>query len=224
MRHRQSSPICVRRINRLVLRDDRRPETAAIDLASLPARLSELLPAGIEVERAALFERKDGSLQQQVTSCSWVMHFSGITRDELERRVAALLAAPSVPIVRERKGREELDDLRPSVLSLAVGGEEGRADRADATVSLVADLATQPRGVRPAELVRGLVAMSGPPHGRSPVAPVTVGDDVVGTPVLDRACRTQQWIERDGIRTEPLGQPGAPAGADRAGHALVRAS
>ncbi len=206
-----------------VVLDDRRPETAAIDLSSLPARLSELLPAGIEVERAAFFERKDGSLQQQVTSCSWIMHFSGVTRDELERRVAALLAAPNVPIMRERKGREELDDLRPSVLSLAVS-DEGGSDGPDATVGLVADLATQPRGVRPAELVRGLVAMSGPPHGRSPVAPVTVGDDAVGTPVLDRACRTQQWIERDGIRTEPLGQPGVPAGADRAGHALVRAS
>jgi len=68
------------------------------------------------------------------------------------------------PIVRERKGREEHDDLRPSVLALAVSDEPGPAP-ADRTVGLVAELATQPRGVRPAELARGLVAVSGPPPG-----------------------------------------------------------
>jgi radical SAM-linked protein len=212
-----------------VVLDDRRPETAAIDLSSLPGLLSGLLPEGIEVEEAALFERKDGSLQQQVTSCSWAMRFSGVTAAELGDRVDSLLAAPSVPIMRERKGKEELDDLRPSVLAMAVGDERGTTEAGPATIGLTADLATQPRGVRPAELVRGLIAMSGPPQGRYAVAPVTVGGDTaggtgVGTPVLDRACRTQQWIERDGIRQEPLGRTGDPAGTDRAGHALERAS
>ena len=46
--------------------------------------------------------------------------FAGVTRAELVDRVAALLAADSVPIARERKGRQEHDDLRPSVLALAV--------------------------------------------------------------------------------------------------------
>jgi hypothetical protein len=45
-----------------------------------------------------------------------------------------------------------------------------------------------------------------------------------GVPVLDRACRTQQWIERDGIREEPLERRGDTAGVDRAAHALERAS
>ncbi len=57
------------------------PETAGVDLADLPARLSGLLPEGIEVEEAALVERRDGSLQQQVTSCSWTMWFTGLSRD-----------------------------------------------------------------------------------------------------------------------------------------------
>ena len=48
------------------------------------------------------------------------MRFAGVTRAELEDQVAALLAAESVPIIRERKGREEHDDLRPSVLAMAV--------------------------------------------------------------------------------------------------------
>jgi radical SAM-linked protein len=206
-----------------VVLDDHRPETAAIDISSLPAHLTGLLPAGIEVERASLFEKGEGSLQQQVTSCSWEMRFTGVTRTELEQRVGSLLAASVVPIVRERKGREEHDDLRPSVLALAVSDEPGPAP-ADRTVGLVAELATQPRGVRPAELARGLVAVSGPPPGGSSVGTVTTGDDPVGTPVLDRACRTQQWIERDGIRKEPLVRRGEPTGTDRAGYALERAS
>jgi radical SAM-linked protein len=207
-----------------VVLDDGRPETAGVDLDALPAGLTGLLPEGIDVEEAALFERKDGSLQQQVTSCSWVMALRGVTRDELETQIGELLAASVVPIVRERKGREEHDDLRPSVLSLSVGGERGSLAAGDRTVDLVAELATQPRGVRPAELVRGLIAVSGPSDRRPPVLPVTSGGEPVGTPVLDRACRTQQWIERDGIRKEPLVPTGEPTGADRAWRALEHAS
>ncbi len=139
----------------------RRPP--GVVLAELPAQLSGLLPEGIDVEQAALVDRRDGSLQQQVTSCSWTMWFDGISRAALADRVASLLAADSVPIVRERKGRQEHDDLRPSVLGLAVAadptGETGPAGRTP--VGVVADLACQPRGVRPVELVRGLIAVSG---------------------------------------------------------------
>ena len=207
-----------------VVLDDRRSETAELVVDSLPPVLTGLLPDGVDVEQAALFEHRDGSLQQQVTSCSWAMRFSGVSKEELGRRVESLLAAPAVPILRERKGREELDDLRPSVLTLAVVDEEGSPGAAGPTVGLTADLATQPRGVRPTELVRGLIAMSGPPPGRSSVAPVTPGDGSVGTPVLDRACRTQQWIERDGVRKEPLGPAGEATGLDSAGYAMERAS
>ena len=177
------------------------------------------------MEEAALTERGAGSLQQLVTSCSWVMEIAGVSSAQLEEQVALLLAAASVPITRERKGRQERDDLRPSVLALAVSEppepEAGRAD--GAPVTLTAELATQPRGVRPVELVRGLVAVSGPPDDGSPAEAGAAGT-TVGVPVLDRACRTQQWIERDGIREEPLRRRRDAAGADRAAHALERAS
>ena len=55
---------------------------------------------------------------------------------------------------------------------------------------LQAELATRPRGMRPRELVEVL----GP-----------------GTK-LSRACRLQQWIERDGTRIEPLAICGHGAG------------
>ncbi len=213
-----------------VVLDDNRPETAEVDVPGLPDRLTGLLPAGIEVERVAVVDRRSDSLQQVVTSCTWTMEFGGVSRADLAERVAALLAADSVPIVRERKGREEHDDLRPSVLALAVrdaavgevddgsvGGRERGERGGPGTVTVVAELATQPRGVRPVELVRGLIAVTAPPEA-------TPGDGGRGTPVLDRACRTKQWIERDGRREEPLEPRGGPSGADRAGQALRRAS
>jgi hypothetical protein len=123
-----------------------------------------------------------------------------------------LLASPSVPIVRERKGRQVQDDLRPSVLALQVTGQ-GITGLGVPTVELVAELATQPRGVRPIELVRGLAAVTG-----------ATDAPMVGPPVLARACRTQQWIERDGIREEPLASGGMVTGGARATHALERAS
>ena len=56
---------------------------------------------------------------------------------------------------------------------------------------MAAELATRPRGVRPSELVSALAAV--------------VGAEGAG---LARVCRTQQWIEQDGARREPLAEPG----------------
>jgi len=216
-----------------VVLDDTRPETAGVALDALPARMTGLLPEGIDVEAAALVDRRDGSLQQQVTSCSWTMWLGGMTEEALSERVAALLAADSVPITRERKGRQEQDDLRPSVLALAVGrgpsglpsdvGPSGETASA-APVAVVAELACQPRGVRPIELVRGLIAVSGRPADDGVEDAPAGGGSGAGVPVLDRACRTQQWIERDGRREEPLVHGGVTAPADSAAHALERAS
>jgi hypothetical protein len=160
------------------------------------------------------------------------MWLAGMTEEALAARVETLMAADSVPITRERKGRQEQDDLRPSVLALAVGpGPSGGVSdpvpfgaTAGSPVAVVAELACQPRGVRPIELVRGLIAVSGRPADDGVEdAPGRDGGGV-GVPVLDRACRTQQWIERDGRREEPLVHGGIVPGADRAVHALERAS
>ncbi len=199
--------------------DDARAAATGLEVEALPTQLGTFFPEGIEVEAAAEVERGRGSLQQQVTSCSWTITVAGLSAGELAQRCEALLGASSVPIVRERKGRLDEDDLRPSVLALAPGGPGEGADRS----TVLAELATQPRGVRPGELVAGLAAVGGPTR------PVALGDPTppegsAGSPVLDRACRTQQWIERDGSREEPLRRRGDPAAADRAAHALERAS
>ena len=208
-----------------VVLDPARAAEGAVDVAALPATLDALLPDGLHIEEAVVVERPKESLQQIVTSCSWTMRLAGCSREELAEGVDALLAATSVVITRERKGREEQDDLRPSVLALAVADPE--RDRAEdptgRTVGLVAELSTRPRGVRPVELVRGLIAVSGAQPGNSSEG--AAADGRPGSiPVLDRACRTQQWIEHDGLRQEPLLGRVVPAGADRAARALERAS
>lgn len=195
-----------------VLVDEARAEAETIDVPVLSDRLSGLLPEGIDVHRAVVVDRRATSLQQEVSACSWAMSFRGLPHQVMEDRVSALLAAPSVIITRERKGRQEQDDLRPSVLSMAVVAGGGDND----VVELVMDLATRPRGVRPVEVVRGLRAVAG--HG----GPAAGDEDVV--PVLDRACRTQQWIERDGARWEPVELRADHPGTERAVHALERAS
>jgi radical SAM-linked protein len=213
--------------------DPGRPETAAVDVDGLPSMLTPLLPQGITVHESAVVDPRIGSLQQQVTSCSWVMQFTGVTREALSARTAALLEASVVPIRRERKGRETDDDLRPSVLALSVpdGSDPdvlegwGLESSAQPTVELVAELVTQPRGVRPRELVAGLVAVGRSPDGDRSTDRTGVGQDEIGTvPVLDRACRTQQWIERDGARWEPLALRAIPSEPDRAVYASGRAS
>jgi hypothetical protein len=146
-------------------------------------RFSELLPQGIDATAVALLDDRAGSLQQEVTSCSWELEVLCVTASELARRVEHLLDAPSVSVRRERKGRSFDDDLRPSVRSLALAAPwAGDAAPGGAPVRLQAELATRPRGVRPRELVEAL------------------GVDLV----IARARRTQQWIERDGARWEPL--------------------
>jgi radical SAM-linked protein len=209
-----------------VVLDPRRPETAHVEVVALPDLVSPLLPDGIGVCDAAPLAPGRGSLQQEVTSCSWEVDVAGLTPGELVVQVARFLEAPSVPLTRERKGRLVEDDVRRSVVSLAVAerpAAAGLTAAGPATARLEAELATRPRGVRPVELVAGIAVANGTATGEGPVPGAADGRRGTGSPVLDRACRTQQWIERDGIRAEPLAW-GRPADADRAGHALERAS
>lgn len=144
--------------------------------------LVDLMPPGIEIEAAAAIEGVRGSLQEQVTSCTWSVEVTQMSTAELTERVKGLLAATAVPIERERKGRRVTDDLRPSILGLEVVG----AGEGPGVIRLAADLATKPRGVRPGELLRGIS-----PQIR-----------------LVRARRTAQWIDDDDGRYEPLTSDG----------------
>ena len=198
---------------------DFRPDEAdTLDVEALPELLTPLLPIGLDVETAAVIERSGLSLQEAVISCSWRIGLvapidpssAGWSNpvpdpDHATARaaVAALLAADHLPVTRERKGKVVEDDIRPAVLELGVAdaSHPGDFDRADNPVILECRLATQPRGIRPAELVATLSTFAATPLDEGPVT------------------RTHQWIALDGALAEPL-----PPGATRATHAQARAS
>ncbi|HEX3794547.1 MAG TPA: TIGR03936 family radical SAM-associated protein [Acidimicrobiales bacterium] len=164
---------------------DARVDEAAYDpssLATLPEQLSDLLPEGMVVQAVARVGMAEGSLQQEVASCDWELEVLGVVGEELEERIERALAAPSLTVQRERKGRQTEDDIRPAVLALALTQTDGSTQGEYPVGRIKAHLATHPRGVRPSDLLSAF------------------GTDVV----LARACRTHQWIERDGARFEPL--------------------
>jgi radical SAM-linked protein len=172
-----------------------------LDVGGLPALLTPALPTGLEVTAAAEVGRIAGSLQESVTSCMWEVEAVGDTDGLIERA----LAAPELIITRTRKGTDLSEDVRPSILSAMVIGPppcaaDGFVDHVPGAL-IRTELATHPRGLRPAEF---LAALSVGAH-----APLREG----------HVRRTQQWIERDGARWEPL-----PLGATNAPHVEARAS
>jgi radical SAM-linked protein len=173
--------------------DLREPEGSEVDLEVLPERLSPLLPPGVDVDAVAVTDRSQASLQEAVTHCSWAIEVPGPSPEALQAACDTLLSATELPVVRERKGKEVHDDLRPGILRLEVAGALP-PDAPEQGAVLVADLATHPRSVRPSELLAAFDP------------PLTEG----------RVRRTHQWITSDGATREPLpaGAPSlAPAGA-----------
>jgi radical SAM-linked protein len=185
--------------------DFRPPEARGLDLAALPQQLTRVLPEGLTVEAVAVIDRSEMSLQQAVTTCTWHIELPGSTPGELAQQVERLLAADRVEITRERKGQQVDDDLRPAIVDLTVGDSAtGPGSGMQGTGAVLqAELATQPRSVRPAELLGAF----DPPQPDA----ITVGG---------RVCRVHQWIIIDGAKREPLTSPSATSTT----HAEARAS
>lgn len=178
--------------------DLREPEAAALDLADVAARLSAALPVGMEVTAIAPLAPGTPALQEAVVRCTWEAEVPGVPPDELTRVVAGLLAAETLVVQRERKGKPVTDDLRPGLEHVRVlGATAPDAPQAGSVLELL--LATRPRGIRPGEVL------------------------AAATPPLQegRVRRTRQWIDGvDGAPREPLE---AAQDAASAQHAEVRA-
>ncbi len=178
-------------------------EGSAGDVGGLAPRLGAMLPEGFGVDGVARLDPGEPSLQEAVTSCSWEIELDGSwDRHALAGLCAEVLAAPALPVERERKGRTSTDDLRPAVLTLAPSEAMAPAGATVAPAAISVELATQPRGVRPGEL-ETVLRQAGPLSVR---------------PAFRRCRRTHQWITRDGVRREPLAAalPGAPRAQGRA--------
>lgn len=155
---------------------------AAKDLSEA---LTAALPTGMCVVAMAPITKGD-SLQQAVVSCTWAVELDGVERAEADAWVADVLSREEIVVERERKGKSVVEDLRPQVLSLRVDTESGTGTSG---VRLLADLGTQPRALRPTEL---LVAVDPPLVARS-------------------VRRMNQWMSQGADREEPLTVAVAPA-------------
>ncbi len=174
-----------------------RGEYLDVDLAEdlepqeLVALVDPSLPVGMAAQAAIRTPPGTDSLQQAVTSSSWSIDLPTATADAVRAAVGRALDADELPIVVERKGSHTELDARPAILHLDADGTR-----------LDAELATQPRSLRPAELLRAL----------DPTWPI------------GSVLRTHQWTTVDGARCEPIpfGDTGA-SGATSATHAGARA-
>jgi radical SAM-linked protein len=161
----------------------------------LPAAVADVLPAGIEAQASVPLAPGTESLQQSVTSCTWEIEVLGVEPSAVADAVGRALDAPTLPLVVERKGSPVELDARPAIAALEVAPQ-------GAGTAVLAELATQPRSLRPAELVRAL-----DPGWRE-----------------GRVLRTHQWTLVDGARREPIPLPeGGARGALATPHAGARA-
>ncbi len=145
---------------------------------SVGSALSAGLPVGIDITATAPLAVGAASLQEAVVASRWEIGVFGAAMPDgwFDEAAARLVAASELVVTRERKGTVVSDDIRPNIAALSAEA------RPDGTPILAAELLTQPRGVRPAEL------------GLALELPVTRLD----------VRRTHQWIAPDGARTEPL--------------------
>lgn len=177
------------------------PHDAAL-FELLAHRLNPMLTEGMTITGAGVADTRAPSLQEDVVACRWSLTLDGIDEATASAAVSVALAAPSIVISRVRKGERRTDDVRPAIETLQVVTENGAA-------VIEAVLATKPRGLRPGEL---LAAVFGP-AGFSGEAGAPDGDGPAGAELLARRfVRRQQFIERDGCRSElpPLALAPAP--------------
>jgi radical SAM-linked protein len=156
------------------------------------------LPVGMEIQAVVPLEAGADSLQQAVVSSTWHLELSGLAPSELAAAIERMLAAEEVVVTRERKGNEVTDDIRPCILDLQVllpGAGFGTVE---------AELATQPRSLRPAELIAALDLF----HSSKALH-------------ADRVVRIHQWTLVGGARQEVIPLPPV---ATLAPHAQARAS
>ncbi len=162
----------------------------------LPELLTPLLPVGVDVVAATELEGKVESLQECVMATEWSLFVDGDLA-EVGAWARDLLAADSLEITRERKGKTRVDDVREALLDARVQPIATDAPVIGASTEIVVNLATKPRALRPLEFL----GINAPPH----------------TFVLGR--RLHQFISPVGARRDPL-----DVGAAQATHDLSRAS
>ncbi len=157
-----------------------------IELSTLPAALNDALPTGIDVLAAAWLIDRAPALQEAVTSVVWQVEVyapgdddngsypadPARVRDAIERA----LAAEHIECTKVRKGRTQVDDIRPMIRRITLVAPSPTADPVP-----VMELELASKGVKVAEVLAA-----------------------IGPFVPGRGWRLHQYIERDGEQHAPL--------------------
>ena len=169
--------------------------TEAVDTDVLSERLTPALPDGMPATGAVRLVERAPALQESITEVQYrVEAVDGLGRPVPEAVLGAAasgaLACDELLVTRTRKGKESVDDLRPTLRNIEVGHDGD-------TPVLELTLLTQSRGARPREVLDAL-------------------DSFVGVGLTEhRVLRTSQWIERGGaagtagrrrVRARPRGE------------------
>jgi radical SAM-linked protein len=145
---------------------------------AFPARLTDALPDGIAVTAATPLMARAPALQEAVSSVEYELVLADMELDRLSDTIERARASTEMPVETTRKGTKITHDVRPSIIRIGVTD--------DGSIDL--EVATKPRGARPAEVIDALRTLAG----------ASMPD------AEDRVLRTNQWIERDGERLDPV--------------------
>lgn len=114
----------------------------------LQALRAQAVP-GLEVEEVAAVPGRRRSLPARMREARYEIELEGVTEEAARRAIAALVAAPAIPVRIERGDRVREYDLRPLVLELDYRGGQG--------LRLQACLRHDPQATgRPDDLLRAL--------------------------------------------------------------------
>jgi radical SAM-linked protein len=124
--------------------------THGVDLDDLVTSLGDALPEGMDVVGAVRIADRAPALQESVTAVEWRVEparadGTAVPARELTDSVARVLASPVLVAPRRRKGREVMEDIRPVIRRLVVGG--------DSTSTIEMELCTQPRSAKPDDVI-----------------------------------------------------------------------
>lgn len=101
---------------------------AALPLDPAMAALNAAFPEGLRVLAAQEAPEGAAKLAKSLQASCWELEYPAeVEPDVLERAVEASLAAPQLPVARERKGETTTVDLRPTLHALAAEGRLVRA-------------------------------------------------------------------------------------------------
>ncbi len=125
--------------------DDQKYETS--NISSIPEVLTRVLPEGIAITGMVKMPSKYISLQQSVTSTVWGIEVKE-SIEEAHKWVKRVLNSKELIIERTRKGKKVVDDIRPYIRDIEV--QENALPKRS---TIQAELRTQPRSLRPSELL-----------------------------------------------------------------------